>query len=221
MDAWNKGDLKGKKFNRLFVTEESTERTNSKEVQWICKCDCGNIALVRTSCLKSGHTKSCGCLQSEVAKNEQTTHGLRYSQEYKSWAHAKKRCYNEKTASYKHYGGRGIKMCDRWLNSFENFYEDMGPKPSSEHSLDRYPNNETGNYEPGNCRWGTDEQQYRNRRSNRWFECNGMKMVLNDWAVYFGVSFATLHGHLKTKTIDHMFEYYKRKKIEKNAASTN
>lgn len=220
MGAWNKENLKGRKFNRLLVTEESEQKTNTGGVQWVCECDCGNIVFVRPNCLKSGHTKSCGCLQSETAKKYKTKHGKRYSDEYKSWAQIKTRCYQEKAENYKYYGGRGIKVCDRWMNSFENFYEDMGPKPSPEHSLDRYPNND-GDYEPGNCRWGTDEQQFRNRRSNRWLEYNGMKMVLNDWAVYFGVSFSTLHGHLKTKTIGQMFEYYKRKKIEKNAASTN
>src|SRR5262245_10496757 len=90
------------------------------------------------------------------------THGMANSPEYQAWNSAKQRCTNPNDGSYSRYGGRGIRMCDEWVNSFEAFYNYIGPRPSSNHSLDRYPNND-GNYEPGNCRWATKSEQAKNR----------------------------------------------------------
>ena len=203
--------LKGQKFGRLIVVELG-ERTRSGRYKWLCKCECGNLKNIVGTDLKNGHSSSCGCLQSDVAKEYNTIHGNRYSAEYSSWADMKKRCTNPNSENYKNYGGRGIKVCDRWLHSFENFYADMGPKPGPEYSLDRYPNNETGNYGPTNCRWGTDEEQCKNRRSNRWIEFDGIKMVLSDWARFFEVSHSTLFEHLESKTFDQVYNFYKDKR---------
>lgn len=117
--------------------------------------------------LASGNTKSCGCLRRETTSLvglAKKTHGMRDTPEYGVWANMKDRCYNPSSEDYKNYGGRGIKVCERWLNSFENFYEDMGEKPWSKllYSLDRINND--GNYEPSNCRWATVKQQVNNRR---------------------------------------------------------
>jgi hypothetical protein len=106
------------------------------------------------------------------------------SAEYRAWQHMKERCSNRRVHNYHRYGGRGIKVCDRWQESFENFFADMGPRPSSEYSLDRYPNPD-GDYEPGNCRWATVRQQTRNRRTNRLLSYIGREQTLTDWCEEF------------------------------------
>lgn len=130
-------------------------------------CDCGNKTIVSTGNLKNGTTKSCGCYQREYqAKRGRKNfykHGLSNHPLYPTWSTMKSRCYNKNNISYKNYGARGIKVCDRWLNSFENFLKDMGEKPSDKHSLDRIDIN--GDYEPSNCRWATPEEQAINKRA--------------------------------------------------------
>jgi len=133
-----------------------------------CVCDCGTKRVVNGSTLRDGTSRSCGCLQREVAKYiggiQHITHGCgskkNRAPEYRAWDSMKARCYNEKTKNFRRYGGRGIKVCVRWRGSFENFLNDMGRKPSPNHSIDRINND--GNYEPGNCRWATKSQQMNN-----------------------------------------------------------
>ncbi len=136
-----------------------------------------------------------------------------YKSEYQIWNAMKQRCANKNNPAYGRYGGRGIKVCDRWIGSFTNFLEDMGERPSKKHSLDRHPNND-GNYEPGNVRWGTDDEQARNKRNNRWFEADGKKMIMQDWAAYFGVNESTLLEHLETKSFDTVFSFYEQKRLK-------
>lgn len=111
--------------------------------------------------LVKNHTKSCGCLRKKRAKEIKSIHGLSRSLEYKIWHSMKMRCTNDKVKAYKYYGGRGISVCERWMK-FENFISDMGLRPTTKHSIDRYPNKD-GNYEPGNCRWATSSEQSENR----------------------------------------------------------
>lgn len=184
-----------------------------KQPQWLCKCECGTFTTKHGRYLRDGDTQSCGCIEKEELPKRMTIHGRTGTTEYASWQGMKSRCYNENSEKYPDYGARGIKVCDRWLNSFQNFLDDMGVKPSRNHTLDRFPNNETGDYEPSNCRWGTSKEQTRNKRNNHWIEYNGVKMILQDWAAFFKVNSATLSERLsdKKQAFENTYNYYKIK----------
>lgn len=175
------------------------------------KCRCGNVFHARIVDVKNGNTNSCGCLVKKLCKKNFSTHGLSKTTEYKSWLCIKERCYNETNHKYQKYGNIGIKMCDRWKYSFENFYADMGPKPRKGDTVDRYPDKH-GNYEPGNCRWATQKQQQGNRDSNVWLEAYGKRMILADWADLFGVDSSVVSYHLRKKTMEQVFDFYNKKK---------
>lgn len=157
-------NLINKTFDRLTVISDSGERSLNYQIMWKCKCVCGNFVNIRTDALISGATKSCGCLRKEKIKEANTVHGFSNLPEYGLWYSMIHRCHSSNDSSYKRYGAIGITVCDRWLNSFELFYTDMGPRPSPEHSIDRINND--GNYEPDNCRWATAEEQQNNRKDN-------------------------------------------------------
>lgn len=118
------------------------------------------------------------------------------SAEYEIWRGMKRRCRRVKASDYPAYGGRGIQVCERWKSSFNAFFEDMGPRPSPDHQLDRFPNQD-GNYEPGNCRWATRAEQNRNRKDNRMITFRGETLCLADWAKRFGMRKGTLFERLR------------------------
>jgi hypothetical protein len=152
-------DITSKVFGKLKVIKYAGN------AHWECLCKCGNIKNIYTGSLKKGYTKSCGCEQKKQARLNATKHGMISSSEYHSWSSMKQRCLNPSATHYANYGGRGIKVCKRWLGSFENFYADMGAKPSPSHSIDRI--NVDGNYTPSNCRWATRMEQRHNRRKGK------------------------------------------------------
>lgn len=186
-------NLASETFGRLTVNHEA-ERKGKYGRMWHCSCECGNTKVVSQGHLRSGHTQSCGCLHKETMKDKLTTHGLRNSRAYACWGNAKQRVSNPNNPRYEDYLGRGITMCDDWLNSFEQFYEDMGDCPEGM-SLDRYPNND-GNYEPGNCRWATDEEQANNKRSNHLLTFQGRTQTIQEWSRETGIHSGTLYNRV-------------------------
>ena len=157
-------NISGLRYGRLTALEPTKQRSGGKVI-WRCKCDCGNKCLAAVNHLRDGRRVSCGC--AKFGKQVNKTHGHyvggKPTATYGSWSTMRTRCLNPHCKEYPYYGGRGITICERWLNSFENFLADMGPRPEGK-TLDRWPNND-GNYEPGNCRWATWSQQRTNQRS--------------------------------------------------------
>lgn len=187
----------GSKFERLTITSHAGVDKRNRTL-YNAVCDCGNIAICNATELRNGHKKSCGCLRSELSSKRMTTHGAtkggKSSKEFTTWCSIKQRCLDENTKSYHNYGGRGISICERWVNSFENFLFDMGKRPSSKHSIDRIDVN--GNYEPSNCRWATSKEQGRNRRNNRIVNINGSDKSLVEASEIIGIKQGTLISRL-------------------------
>lgn len=170
-------DLTGQRFNRLVVLERA-ENSRSNQTQWLCKCDCGNTVIVRSSSLINGHTKSCGCYSDEVRKinTDRTTHNKSHTRLYGIWTGMKARCYNPHVKIYKHYGGRGITICHEWrdFNAFYNWAMSNGY--ADDLSIDRIDVN--GDYSPDNCRWVDKITQMNNTTANKYYDFNGEKMTL-------------------------------------------
>ena len=156
-------NLTNHRFGKLLVLERAANK--GKKVVWKCLCDCGNITEVRTTDLRTGNTKSCGCL-GIVPKD--LKHGHSYEPIYRVWKNMKSRCFNKNTKSYKDYGQRGITVCEEWKKDFNKFYEYVSKLPhfnEKGYSIDRINNN--GNYEPSNIRWATNKEQVNNRRNRK------------------------------------------------------
>lgn len=149
-------DRTGDTYNRLTVVKLIGKR--GRYFEWLCKCQCGSLTEARGCNLQSGNTRSCGCAR-DTDRVKFSPHGMSGSRTYESWHSMMRRCNDPKRWQYKYYGGRGIKVCKRWMK-FSNFLADMGERPSGK-TLDRYPNPD-GNYSPKNCRWATQKQQMNN-----------------------------------------------------------
>lgn len=191
-------DLTGKRFGRLTVMSfNSKEKTATQyKTYWNCKCDCGNEKVCIGSSLTNGKIQSCGCLHREHLKASKKGHKLSKHKLYNTWRSMKKRCYLKTNASYNDYGGRGIKVCDEWKNSFESFYKwciDNGYKEGL--TLDRIDFN--SGYEPSNCRWVDWIVQENNKRNNTKYIFNGEIHGLSEWARIYDMSRDTLWKRLK------------------------
>jgi len=208
-------DRTGMRFGRLVVLGKFHKPAASSRSLWECKCDCGTIKVINSSSLKT--TNSCGCLRLEmsralganksyIAKRSGINagaykHGCKSrsgaSPEYKVWIGMKRRCYDASFKDYPNWGGRGVRICERWNSSFENFLSDMGTRPSKLHSIDRIDS--AGNYEPGNCRWATPDVQGSNTRSCRSITVEGVEYkTMKDAALAHGIGITTLHQRIKS-----------------------
>lgn len=167
---------------------------------WKCLCICGNTTVAATNDILTGHTKSCGCKQFEGFDLNRTKHGYakrgKKTDEYNIWCGIIYRCTKPNSAAYKYYGEKGVSICPQWRNSFETFLKDVGVRPSSKHSIDRFPNSD-GNYEPGNVRWATSKEQNNNRANNIRIRWEGQIKTLAEWAVHFQVSYDTVYRKYK------------------------
>jgi hypothetical protein len=182
-------DLTGQRFGRLTALALGPPSLRGC-LRWTCVCDCGATTTVTVGHLRSGHTSSCGCnkrIWSATHNDHKITHGCskRGPQRgtYISWGQMKARCLNPKAPNFRLYGERGITVCARWLDSFENFLADMGRRPHGT-SIDRIDN--SGNYEPGNCRWATPTEQGANRRTSRRLTYAGKTLTAAEWGRALG-----------------------------------
>lgn len=192
-------DLRGQRFGRLTVIDLA-ERKDGHTSWWVCKCDCGNVKEVRRSCLIKGFTKSCGCYNSEKArehgKQMLTKHGWYGTRVYNIWRQIVDRCENPKCSQYKNYGGRGIRICQEWRESPQAFCEwAMLNGCTNALTIDRI--NVNGNYEPSNCRWITMVEQQTNKRNNVNITYNGKTQCVAEWSRELGVRQSRLYERVK------------------------
>jgi hypothetical protein len=189
-------DFTGVRFGKLLIIELAERIGNRRAYK--CLCDCGNTKNIRVECFSNGVTKSCGCIRNERIALLNKTHGKSNSSEYKSWHHAKERIFNPNDKKYFYYGGRGIKMDEKWALNFQSFYEDMGDKPSKNHSIGRIDVNE--GYFKWNCRWENSKQQARARTDNVYVICNDKKMILKDACKTKNINYKMASKNLKNGT---------------------
>lgn len=171
-------DLTGERFGRLTVIERA--ESNKYGAIWKCSCDCGNRVSVAGVKLRNGHTRSCGCLVSDTIGNLNKTHGMSHTRLHYIWGNMKSRCYNPNNHFYKRYGGRGITVCDEWIDDFTAFV-DWALSSGYDESLtiDRIDNDQS--YFPDNCRWANKTEQANNRKSSRLFEMGGEIKSISEW----------------------------------------
>ena len=178
-------DETGKKYGKLIVLEYSHVK---RGVHWLCRCECGNTVVVAGHHLRSGTVTTCGCVHHK-------SNGMSGSPVYKVWQAMKTRCYSTTCSHYRNYGARGITVSDRWLESFNNFYEDMGDRPFDGATLERKENSK--GYSKDNCKWATRHEQMANTRVSRLLTYNGETKCITEWARGIGVDPKTIHYRLK------------------------
>ena len=181
-------DLTGRKFGRLTVLGHPSKR--GRMWYWRVRCRCGTEKDVDRSALVGGKTRSCGCLHREVSAAQARKHGMHDTPEYQAWISMKSRCYGRSDGSYDSYGGRGIEVVEEWRDDFTAFYEDVGPRPSPDHSLDRI--DPDGDYEPGNVRWADPTTQARNTRTARTVVLDGEEASIYEASKLHGVDPETI-----------------------------
>lgn len=191
-------DLIGKRFGKLIVLEYIGKNKHGNII-WKCKCDCGNVTTTTSNCLLTGNTKSCGCLAYDyyhyhTGKN--IKHNKSNTRLYHIWRDMKLRCYNKSQLGYKNYGGRGIKVCEEWLNDFEVFYDwAINSGYQDNLTIDRINNN--GNYEPNNCRWATSSCQSNNKTNSVFIDYNDKHLTVAQWSKITGLPYNIIWQRLK------------------------
>jgi len=189
-DAWKAAPT----YNRLTYIRELDERGIENRRLSLWQCECGETTKAPRGRVVSGATKSCGCMARESKPS--LAHGMKYTKEYNTWAAIKARCHNPKNKDFPKYGARGVVVCTEWRNSFESFWKCMGSAPTSKHQIDRI--NTLGNYEPGNCRWATAQEQCRNTVSACDWYIKGIHFeTAKEAGVYFRVTEQTIHRWVK------------------------
>lgn len=192
----------GARFGRLTVIVRdmvSPQKRRKPRWWWLCQCDCGGQVSVTTSDLRAGVTRSCGCLQKENRRRsdcKHRTHGMAGTPEHHTWLNLKYRCLNPEAPNSKYYIEKGVTVYAEWVDSFERFFKDVGPRPTSKHSIDRYPD-PNGNYEPGNVRWATPKEQARNRRNNSLLTINEETRCVAEWNEIAGLGSHVVGQRLK------------------------
>lgn len=192
-------DLKGQQFGKLIVIHqvERPANTRCKNIFWLCRCTCefGNSIIVPSNKLISGHTKSCGCYQKEMASRSNSTHMQTKTKLYSIWQAMKRRCYYTKDLRFKSYGERGIIVCEEWLHNYEAFRDWALSHGFDENlSIDRIDVN--GNYTPDNCRWTSMKIQQNNKANTRFFKHNGESHTLSEWSTITGINYKVLHARM-------------------------
>lgn len=184
-EAIKLSEIIGKLFGRLTPKYE-LDKDRKYRRTFLCTCICGKEVPVKLTALRTGKSTSCGCYAREVKSIVHKKHGMYGTSEYQTYHGMLRRCTDSKRHDYKNYGGRGIKVCPRWLESFENFYADMGNKLAPGLTLERRDVN--GNYSPENCFWAPALEQQRNTRRSKWYTYKGESKTLPQWADLFKIS---------------------------------
>ena len=188
-------NLVGMRFGMLEVLhreDDYVKPSGRKILMWKCRCDCGNMVTVSGECLRHGNTKSCGCQR----RNKFRTHGKSNTRLYEIWTDMKQRCLNSNQKTYKYYGGRGITICQEWINDFMSFYDwSLENGYQDKLTIDRIDVN--GGYEPNNCRWVTRETQLRNTRRNHFVEINGESHTIAEWARIYEINPQTINSRVR------------------------
>lgn len=173
-------DIRNLRSGMLTAIERANDTSGDGRARWHCRCDCGQTVVVLSASIVSGHSKSCGCQEGY------RSHEMRNTSEYAAWANMRQRCQNPNNPMYENYGGRGITVNSEWDLSFEAFLKDMGPKPSPDLSIER--KDVDGNYEVGNCTWGTTADQSNNKRNSVRHSVDGMDLTEKQIQEQYGVS---------------------------------
>lgn len=193
-DAMKMIDIAGREFYNLTVLHEHGRNSAGKAL-WECLCSCGTKFIAEGSRIRFGRTKECHACALETQRKSATKHDMCKHPEYFVLADMKRRCYNKKNNRYARYGGRGIVVCERWLESPLNFIADMGSRPSKNHSIER--RNNDGNYEPCNCYWAVREEQANNRSNNTKITIDGVTKNLTQWSSQEGICRTVIYRRLK------------------------
>jgi len=191
-------NLIGETFGRLTVVSRETS-TSAGKARWRCQCECGGETIVGTHTLRSGASRSCGCLQTQIIRDLRTKHGGsaggERTKEYRAWLQVRRRCLSPNSAAFKNYGAKGISIDPEWAANFDAFLAHIGQAPSDKHTVDRIDN--ARGYEPGNVRWATSSAQNRNKRKNIYVRLNGVQMLLVEACEQTGTDYYTAYSRLR------------------------